>query len=102
MMKNTIECPNCFKLIRYENKGNHIIFCDECLKKAYIENEYGFGDIIPTFIYLGDKEIGNIQKEDNEFVLSYDNKKKILNNDRSKIIEEAINIIEEYLNDSKA
>ena len=65
-----ILCRECRQAIQYTPCANFIVFCPHCLQYTFLECEYGYGSVVPCYIYMGEKEIGIItQKEDYRYYL---------------------------------
>ena len=54
------KCIRCNTEFEHENSGNMIIFCPVCRKCAGSISDYGFGPIVPCYIYLGDRIIASM------------------------------------------
>lgn len=63
----TGKCHNCGKEYNYYNSANMIIFCPHCHHCDCVSCD--FGTVTPCYIDLGDKNVGTIVEEGNDYKL---------------------------------
>ena len=95
----SIKCKECNHVISYTQCANYIVFCPKCLKQSYLECEYGYGPVVPCNIFLGEKEIGVVNKRGYTYILQtqYSNEIIELENEYLEALKEAAEIMKNML-----
>ena len=57
-----VVCKDCHTEYAIPISANFMYFCPKCRKLIGFECEYGFADIAPCEIYLGEKRIGRLTR----------------------------------------
>ena len=91
----SVKCKKCNHEIIYTPCANYIVFCPNCLKYSFLECEYGYGPVVPCYIFLGEKEIGTVTQRGYRYTLQTQYSDEIIELEKQYLeaLEEAIKII---------
>lgn len=100
------KCKNCERVYEYKLGANYIVFCPYCQKADCLECEYGYGPVVPCYVYLGKEEIAMVSYHDrSQRQYRYDSSRfnvhQMLEHTYLEALHEACNITSELLQLSK-
>lgn len=96
-MLKDLECRYCDTKFSVEISANFSVICPCCKRDIFLECEYGYGPVTPCRIYLGSETAGIVDCEGNNYYLTINSKKIVLNETYLYAISEAQQIVKKHL-----